>query len=234
MAIFLENWREIPIIECRERLVSVSGRHPRLSAVPQYFRWRIEGALNDCLVRETVCAKLIEIAERLPGDLRLVVWDGWRSKEVQTRLFEAYRPRVVAENPQLDAAEIDRRTSIFVSLPSSTPNAPSPHNTGGAVDLTLADAGEESLPMGTAFDDFSPMANTAYFDELALQKPLSEKETRCSANRRILCEAMSSLGFVNYPNEWWHFDYGNQWWAARIHQAKAYYGPALPVAENSL
>lgn len=29
-------------------------------------------------------------------------------------------------------------------------------------------------------------------------------------NRKILYDAMIIAGFTNYPEEWWHFDFGNQ------------------------
>lgn len=34
-------------------------------------------------------------------------------------------------------------------------------------------------------------------------------------------------GFINYPEEWWHFDYGNQFWA-KLAGKKAIYGAAKP------
>jgi D-alanyl-D-alanine dipeptidase len=170
---------------------------------------------------------LVTTAEHLPDGLCLVIWDGWRSREVQARLFSAYRARVVAENPFLDAVEIDRLASVFISLPSSDPTAPAPHNTGGSVDLTLADASGACLPMGTDFDDFSPLANTDYFQRLAAQKALTPEEQVILENRGLLGAVMAASGFSNYPAEWWHFDYGNQWAASRGKNRAAVYGPAL-------
>jgi hypothetical protein len=33
------------------------------------------------------------------------------------------------------------------------------------------------------------------------------------ANRRRLADALTAVGFVNYPEEWWHFSYGDRLWA---------------------
>ena len=70
------------------------------------------------------------------------------------------------------------------------------HNLGVAVDLTLVDlvTGTE-VPMGTAFDAFSPAAHTA------------NAEGRIARYRQILVRAMESEGFTNYEQEWWHFSY---------------------------
>jgi D-alanyl-D-alanine dipeptidase len=32
-------------------------------------------------------------------------------------------------------------------------------------------------------------------------------------NREILCDALTRAGFVNYPTEWWHWSYGDRYWA---------------------
>ena len=42
-------------------------------------------------------------------------------------------------------------------------------------------------------------------------------------NRRLLFNAMVDQGFTNYSEEWWHFDYGNQFWAL-INGVHAIYG----------
>jgi len=34
---------------------------------------------------------------------------------------------------------------------------------------------------------------------------------------------MISVGFSNYPYEWWHFDYGNQFWAQSTSSSLAHY-----------
>jgi D-alanyl-D-alanine dipeptidase len=45
-------------------------------------------------------------------------------------------------------------------------------------------------------------------------------------NRILLLEAMESTGFVNYPHEWWHFSYGDRYWAYVKGQPAAIYGPS--------
>ena len=37
---------------------------------------------------------------------------------------------------------------------------------------------------------------------------------------------MQKHNFVNYPSEWWHFSYGNRYWAYHQPEKQAIYGSA--------
>ncbi|MFY1004972.1 M15 family metallopeptidase, partial [Escherichia coli] len=66
------------------------------------------------------------------------------------------------------------------------------------VDLGLLDCrtgGCTPLDMGTDFDFFGPRAHTR----------TSGLSTVHQANRQQLVQAMARRGFVNYPQEWWHY-----------------------------
>ena len=43
-------------------------------------------------------------------------------------------------------------------------------------------------------------------------------------NRSIMSRALSSVGFVNYPTEYWHWSYGDRYWAYHKHKTYAIYG----------
>ena len=45
-------------------------------------------------------------------------------------------------------------------------------------------------------------------------------------NRRVRLTAVQSAGFVNYPHEWWHFSYGDRYWAYAKDEPAAIYGAA--------
>ena len=53
-----------------------------------------------------------------------------------------------------------------------------------------------------------------------------EKEDAIIFNNRrnLLKEIMILFGFVQHPNEWWHFSYGDQLWAWKNKKANALYG----------
>jgi D-alanyl-D-alanine dipeptidase len=117
-------------------------------------------------------------------------------------------------------------TQKYVSFPSVDPSAPYPHLTGGAVDLTICDADNKPIPMGTEFDHFKSESRTRYYEEqLEAGRDLTPEECTYLTNRRLLFHILTKTGITNYPEEWWHFDYGNQFWAS-IKGRNAIYGQA--------
>ncbi|MBY0545513.1 MAG: hypothetical protein K2Q14_08225, partial [Gammaproteobacteria bacterium] len=56
------------------------------------------------------------------------------------------------------------------------------------------------------------------------ESSLIDQEVR--DNRQILLDVMQAQGFVNYPTEWWHFSYGDRYWAYMQSRESAIYGPA--------
>ena len=213
----------LPIAGSDEPLVPVGLAPPPLKAYPAYARLGIPGAVNDCHVRETVYRRLLAVARALPDGLSLLVLDGWRPWRVQQYLFETLQTLLHERHPELDADELDARTREFVAEPSRSPDRPSPHLTGGAVDVTLCDGDGLPLDMGTHFDEAVPASHTAALEALATP---DERQRRARDHRRLLYHAMRAEGFTNLPSEWWHFDLGDQLWAHYGGHGVARYGPA--------
>lgn len=122
------------------------------------------------------------------------------------RIFDCYRPqRAVTHFVEWskDTADTKTKAQHYPNLAKHTLLgeyiAPvSGHSKGATVDLTLLKCeGTKCTPldMGTAFDFFDPLANTADPRITAAQK----------ANRQRLLDAMVKHGFANYPMEWWHY-----------------------------
>lgn len=218
------------IKECNEKLVTLNLVPDKIVVSSQYFLQGLEGGLPECFARETVHKKLIEASKLLPAGYRLVILDSWRPLKVQQSLFDRLKGEISINNPELSEEEVMNRTLTYVALPSKDPLKPSPHNTGGAVDLTIADEDGIMLNMGTDFDDSTSKAGTTYFEELiAKGEDLSPEKTEALKNRRLLYHIMTSVGFTNYIDEWWHFDYGNQNWAWISGSDHAIYGKSAPV-----
>ncbi|MEA1973540.1 MAG: M15 family metallopeptidase, partial [Candidatus Cloacimonadota bacterium] len=61
--------------------------------------------------------------------------------------------------------------------------------------------------------------------EIESQKLSEQKisEEEALKNRRILYWAMIEEGFENYPDEWWHYSFGDQMWAMLYGNSDAYY-----------
>jgi D-alanyl-D-alanine dipeptidase len=195
-------------IPCKERLVDVTTICPEILVDMQYIKQGIPGAVKQCLMRETAAKMLFEAGRLLPNGYRFLIYDAWRPLAVQMGLYEQYRNQVCEQYPEASEEEIGRLTAFFVSLPSADPDKAPAHTTGGAVDLTIVDDQGQPLDMGTEFDSFMETAHTAYFE-----KQNGKQAELIKKNRRLLYHVMTAAGFTNLPTEWWHYDYGDRFWA---------------------
>ncbi|MBW5801867.1 M15 family metallopeptidase [Halomonas elongata] len=220
----------LPIDGSNEPLVPMSLAPPPIKVFPAYARMGIPGAVDECYVREGVYRRLLAVARSLPEGLSLLVLDGWRPWRVQQYLFETLQATIQANHPEFDDQQLLVRTREFVAQPSTDPSSPSPHLTGGAVDVTLCDADGLPLDMGTLFDEAVPASHA---DALEGDPGRDDARRQARDNRRLLYHAMHAEGFTNLPSEWWHFDLGDQLWAHYGGHASARYGPAeLDTIEN--
>jgi D-alanyl-D-alanine dipeptidase len=118
------------------------------------------------------------------------------------------------EAPELDAAARRERVLTYWAPPSEDPKRPPPHSTGAAVDLTLLGAN-----MGSPFDEPSERSWPDHFERAS-----DAHGREAHVNRVLLRRVMTEAGFVQHPNEWWHFSYGDRAWA-RAHDVEvARYG----------
>jgi CubicO group peptidase (beta-lactamase class C family)/D-alanyl-D-alanine dipeptidase len=107
-------------------------------------------------------------------------------------IHDAYRPWYVTKI-FWEATPEDKR--IFVADPSQG----SRHNRGCAVDLSLYElATGKPVEMVGVYDEMSERSYAGYPGGTSLQR----------WHRELLRRAMEEQGFLVYPFEWWHFDYG--------------------------
>lgn len=210
------DWSSIPApIECGEPLVDPTLLSPRITYAAAYLRQGLPGA-ETCLCRQTVARRLSQAADKLPQGYGIHIFDALRTLTVQKALYDRFRVQAAKEHPDLTPQELDAIIDEFVALPVKRLDRPSPHATGGAVDLTLSKDGQP-LNMGTGFDDFTDLAHTN-----ALEKNCPPEMEEPRQNRRLLYHLMASVGLVNYSSEWWHYAYGERQWAARTKKAPIY------------
>jgi D-alanyl-D-alanine dipeptidase len=94
-----------------------------------------------------------------------------------------------------------------------------PHCTGAALDLYLVNQNAEPYEMGIHPKDWMKDENGALsLTQSEIISPEAQK------NRSIMGRALNSVGFVNYPTEYWHWSYGDRYWAYVKHKAYAIYG----------
>lgn len=198
--------------------------HPRIQIYPKYFE--LGFSPFPCILgRYAVLDRLLKALEFLAPQYGFLIWDVYRPRAVQAKLFAWMSEEIRKKFPLLTEQENYDETLKYVALPAQIgDNYCSPHLSGGAIDLTLFEiASGNELEMGTPFDDCTERAHSDYFDR---QTQLSPEEEAIRERRQALNSAMQQVGFTVYPYEWWHFDLGNLSWS-RITQRPAVFGPLL-------
>lgn len=223
-----EKVKEIQIKKSNEKLVSLNTIPDKIIVSPQYFIQGIEGSLPECYVREGVYDNLLKAADELPAGYKFLVYDAWRPESVQYELYDRFKKEIKRENPNIEKNLLKKKVEEYVALPSHCDESPSPHLTGGAVDLTIIDNKGKKLDMGTGFDETTGETHTDYYERLKNKRQLNQKEQKILKNRRLLYNTMLSGKFTNYPHEWWHYDFGNQVWAFMSKKDYAIYSVSEP------
>lgn len=205
----------IPIIECGEPLIDLRNQSAISFGPPP------ERPDNICYtkMRKTVYDKLSQAQEMLPKGIRFCLYEGWRSLQLQNELFEAMYANNAKSYPHMNAAELFLETTKLVSpltLPDGTPNIP-PHSTGAAIDVYLVNA-NGMLDMGIPLNQWSQ--DTGAFLSQTDSPHISEDARN---NRALMSHALSALGFINYPYEYWHWSYGDRYWAFQTQSPYAIY-----------
>ncbi|MFC9229999.1 nitrilase-related carbon-nitrogen hydrolase [Streptomyces decoyicus] len=200
----------IPVQECGEPLVDVRTAAPELLVAD--LRDDERGAFAQ--LREGVLKRLLAAQRALPDGLRLKIVEGYRPPELQRRYFEEYVEELRALHPGRDAGHLHQAASRYVSPPGIAP-----HSAGGAVDLTLVTAEGEDVDMGSPVNASPEESNGACYTGAPDLSPAAR------AHRRVLNAALDSAGLVNYPTEWWHWSYGDRYWALATGADHALYGP---------
>ena len=159
-------------------------------------------------------ADRLRVADRsLPRGLRLQVVEGFRTAAAQQAIIDTYAESLRREYPDAGREEIARLSSRFVA-----PLAIAPHVAGAAVDITVVDWHGQPLDMGTPLDATPEQSGGACFFDAC------DISADARANRDLLAAAMRGAGLVNYPTEWWHWSYGDRYWAHVTGSRHAMYG----------
>lgn len=193
---------------------------PRVRAVPvaetgePLVRLDVDLSPIGALVRASLAERLQDADAALPCGIRLRVIEGYRPVDVQRAIVASYAAQVRAHHPRADAAELEVLTSRFVS-----PVDVAPHVAGAAVDLTLVDARGDQLDLGTEIDATPEQSDgRCYFAADGIS-------AAARAHRDLLAQVLTAQGLVNYPTEWWHWSFGDRYWALATGSGHALYGP---------
>ncbi len=198
----------IEIHECFEQLVPLcdsgltlyqhAGSNVPITNLPQF----------SC--RSGVRDRLIAAGQSLPTGIVLAVSECFRPLSLQSKYWEGTLARLQNQYPDWNGQQVAAEAAKFVAPPWITP----PHSTGGAADVLLLTENGEELDMGSGLDQQCPemMTNAPGLSQIA------------RSHRQMLVEAMTAAGFVNYPHEWWHYSFGDRYWAYMTEAPNAIYG----------
>lgn len=215
-------------IDIRE--IGLSGdNYYYLENNPPYYR-KIKGSISGLLLRKTVSEKFVKANQELKDyGIELYFFDCYRPIEVQKYFYEEWYLTALKQMfPKLSEQDILDKRDLFTAKPSSSYDdidSPPPHSTGVAADVTLRFIDTKAhLFMGTIYDEVTELAYTSFYEEqLSKGVNLTLSEMEALKNRRLLYWILKNKGFENYPNEWWHFSYGDQMWAMFSNTTEAFY-----------
>ncbi len=190
--------RAVPVLENDEPLV----------ALPHAL------SPHGCAVRLGVAQRL-DIAQRLlPQGVSLLVREGHRTVSDQRAIITEYTAEVCAARPGVGPAELARLVSRFVA-----PIDVAGHVSGSAVDLTLCDEQGRELDLGCPIDATPEQSGGRCFTASPAVRGTARR------NRDLLSATLEEAGLVNYPTEWWHWSWGDRYWALSTGADAAVHGP---------
>lgn len=199
-----------PMIDLLEQEEIAYGSSPEIPNNTDYTK-----------MRASVFEKLKWAQKLLPKGLHFCLYEAFRSINLQKTLFENRMKKLKRQYPAWSSEEIYQETIKLISpviTQDGTKNIPA-HSTGGAIDIYLVNDEGTPVDMGIYVKD--------WMDDIdgSLSATSSIKiSAEARKNRNIMSEALSSVGFVNYPTEYWHWSYGERYWAYQMHKANAIYG----------
>lgn len=171
-------------------------------------------------IRKTVYEKLKQAQAKLPPGMKFCVYEGFRKIGAQEHLFRTHFQQVQATQPEASYETVFKETSRLIAPArklDGTENI-APQFTGGAIAVYLIDEKGNPLEMGILPQDWYKDVGGA------LSRTTSTKVSKLAQrNRHIMSEALRAVGFVNYPALYWHWSYGDQYWAYHTHHGHAIY-----------
>ncbi|GGX20602.1 M15 family metallopeptidase [Streptomyces chartreusis] len=199
----------IPVVDCGEALVDI-----RIGGSVTVDPRRGDHSGAFAHLREGVLTRLLKAQQFLPPGIRLLFIEGYRPPALQREYFQRYADKLRLANPDWPPTRVREAASRYVSPPEIAP-----HSAGAAVDLTLVTADGRELDMGTRVNANPEESDGACYTDA------DNVDSEARANRRTLIDALTAGGLVNYPTEWWHWSFGDRYWALATEADHAVYGP---------
>lgn len=146
--------------------------------------------------------------------ISILIFEGLRDLQTQKGLFERCLVELREKYSKEDISNIEliKLAERYVTPPEKHPV----HSTGACVDIRLFDDDKgEFLDMGKFGLLWGKNEQAHMFCA-----GLTEEQKN---NRHMLLTAASIAGLMNYPYEWWHFSYGDKYYAYCTEEEYALY-----------
>ncbi|MBX9585962.1 MAG: M15 family metallopeptidase [Gammaproteobacteria bacterium] len=198
-----------PLIDLKDQSIIKIGPSPEIPNNTDYTK-----------MRKTVYEKLLHAQELLEAGMFFCLYECYRSLSLQKMLYDHRYKIIKSLHPdwthQQTFIETTKMVSPVINLDGSK-NVP-PHSTGAAIDVYLIDVNGDALDMGIHPKDW--IEDT---DDSISFTDSNKISSEAKQNRKIMTNALSQVGFVNYPTEYWHWSYGDRYWAYNMKQSQAIY-----------
>ncbi len=176
-----------PLVDIGEYRLAGQAYYSRPNAATEQ---PVPGVPTNMYLRKSVAETLAKIntalqnpaiTEFFGGEVELYVEDALRSVSLQTRLHDELIPALLRDNhPEMSDEDVAERIKDLIAIPSSDPKKPSPHATGGALDIILRykqDTGDyvegSQVSMGHSDADTSERILPDYFE---LNEPQTDED----------------------------------------------------------
>lgn len=212
----------IPVMDTHEPMVNLLQQ----TTIAYGPSPEIANNMDYTYLRKTVYEKLKEAQQHLPKGLHFCLYEGYRSMALQKMLFDKQYQAVKKSHPDWSSSALFAETTKLISPvinEDGSTNVP-PHSTGGAIDVYLLDAKGQPIDMGIHPKDW--MQDEGGVLSLTASKQIS---STAQINRKIMSDALTSVGFINYPTEYWHWSYGDRYWAYMTDHQHTLYGQYIRV-----
>lgn len=172
------------------------------------------------LLRKNVALRLYKIADKLPENIYLKIYSTYRSRIALYNKWVEEVEKMEKENPNMGRAELLSLVKFKATSPNTNMGG---HDTGAAIDLALCDKNGKELDFGTS-----------YYEKNLGSKSVVELTDEQKKNQKYIKKLMKTENFVQQPSQWWHYSYGDRYWA--VYKGKrnrgAIYGSVEKEFEN--
>lgn len=193
---------------------------------------KLPGVPDAPLVRLDVMKRLVraekllrtdpDVRDLLGAPAHLKIDDALRPHAVQKFAYEVAWPEVIRKvNPNISDEDLAKELPKYIAIPSDHPT-PTPHLTGGAVDVGLVnletgrkfDRGHKGGAIkGTAYPDFHEgyhlIPNQSDIENIEGQAEVAYEGSEIVNYRRVLYWVMHHVGLYVNPHEIWHYGKGD-------------------------